>query len=344
MYNSNVIGIFFARWDKEIHEANDEFLRIVDYSRQELKSGKIKWDKLTPKVYRPKDKIAIKQLLRYGTTTPWEKDFIRKDGMQIPVIIGSALLNKNTGENIVFVLDITERKKLEQRKDEFIALASHELKTPVTSLKMYTQILQQRLKKAGTKDAEMFMVKMDGQLNKLTKIIGDLLDISRVQAGKLEYKKEIFPVNDLIAEITSNIQRTADGHKIYIKGQTNQKIKADRDRIGQVLINLINNAIKFSPKSKKILLGSSLENDNVKIYVRDFGIGIPKELQPKIFDRFYQASSSEGRTYPGLGLGLYISKEITERHGGQISIESKPGIGSIFYVTLPVDADNREIQ
>ncbi len=232
--------------------------------------------------------------------------------------------------------DITERILAEQRKDEFISMTSHELRTPVTSLKGFTHVLQRRLKKQGDEQALYYLSRIDAQLNKLTKLITDLLDISRMQMGKLAFQIEIFDLDTLIAETVENVQAATTTHQLIIEGRTDARIMGDKDRLGQVFINLFTNAIKYSPHADKVIVRLSRAQKQAVISVQDFGIGIEEAYHQKIFERFYQVTDPEERTYPGLGIGLYISKEILARHSGSVSVQSRKGEGATFTVALPL--------
>lgn len=231
--------------------------------------------------------------------------------------------------------DITERKKLEERKDDFISIASHELKTPITSVKAFTQILQKRFIKAGDEESGRYLSKMDTQLNKLTNLIRDLLDINKIQTGRLAFHKEIFYFDSLLDEIIEDFQRMTK-HTIIKKGNCHLRIDADRDRLSQVIINLLSNAIKYSPQADKIFIYGEKKNGKLLFSVKDFGIGIPKEHYKKIFGRFFRGVDSKKETFPGLGVGLYISSEIIKRHNGKIWVESREGEGSTFYFSIPI--------
>ena len=232
--------------------------------------------------------------------------------------------------------DVTERKKLEQQKDEFIGIASHELKTPVTSIKAYTQILKEVFENANDKESAEMLDKMNSQVDRLTTLIIDLLDFTRIEGGKLKFREEDYALNDLVAEVVEETQRTALTHKIEMKLDRSVHLWGDRYRTGQVLTNLISNAIKYSPKAKKILVNSNLAANTVTICVQDFGIGINKAHANKVFERFFRVSESQLNTFSGLGLGLYIASEIVKRQGGTISVKSKEGKGSTFCFTLPL--------
>jgi PAS domain S-box-containing protein len=258
--------------------------------------------------------------------------------------------------------DITDRIEKERRKDDFIALASHELKTPITSLKILTQVLLKRFERASAapassatgaselaRDATRQLIRMDGQLNKLTELVSDLLDVSKIAAGQLSYHMEEFELDDLVKETTEDLQRIADRHDITVEKRAQRIIFADRDRIRQVLTNLITNAIKYSPDADRIVVGASRNpgSKELTVYVRDFGIGIPRSEQEKIFNRFFQVAGPgmdkiARDTFPGLGLGLYISSEIIKRHGGRLWVQSELGKGSTFYFTLPIAANPKD--
>jgi PAS domain S-box-containing protein len=231
--------------------------------------------------------------------------------------------------------DITERLQLEQRRDEFIGIASHELKTPLTSIKGYTQLLERLIKETGNEKAIAYLAKTTIYIDRLNSLIADLLDVSRVQAGKLQFNISEFDFDELVKEGVESIQPTASHHKIEIVGKASTRVVADRNRLEQVLTNLLTNAIKYSPQADKVVVSVKKNGNNVEVAVQDFGIGIAKEKQAKIFERFYRVESS-ARGFSGLGIGLYISSEIIKRHNGDLKVESKEGQGSIFSFTLPI--------
>ncbi|RJQ36065.1 PAS domain-containing protein [Candidatus Microgenomates bacterium] len=233
----------------------------------------------------------------------------------------------------IYFQDITQRKEIERRKDEFISIASHELKTPLTSAKAYIQILQKYAEKTQENISREYLGRVNEQLIKLTNIVNNVLDVSRIKAGNLTLNEELFNINDLIKELVKDFKTVEKKYKFVVKGKIKEVVLADKDRVSQVIINLISNAIKYSSKSKKIIISFFSDKENVIVSVKDFGMGISKENQEKIFDRFYRIN--ESRRLPGLGLGLYISSEIVRYFGGKLWVKSAEKKGSTFYFTLP---------
>jgi signal transduction histidine kinase len=179
------------------------------------------------------------------------------------------------------------------------------------------------------------LLRMDHQIDRLTTLIRDLLDVTKITEGQLVLKNERFDLNDLVNEIVEEMQVTSKNHKIIKEPGDIDPITADKERTGQVIVNLVSNAIKYSPMSDKIIIKTFVDGEDVVISVQDFGIGISKEMQGKLFDRFFRVMDETTRTFPGLGLGLFISTEIVKRQNGRIWVESSPNEGSTFYFTLP---------
>jgi signal transduction histidine kinase len=229
-----------------------------------------------------------------------------------------------------------ETAELVHRRDEFFSIASHELKTPITSLKAYTQLMLMDADSLADAEHALMLSKMDIQIDKLTSLITVLLDTSKVQEGKLDYNKKPFKIRGLIDEIVERTRPTSPHQQIIFIADSNATIIGDRDRIGQVVSNLLVNATKYATNSKKIIVGLKQIGEKVVCSVQDFGNGIAEVEHNKIFERFYRVLGNNLHTYPGLGLGLYISKGIIENHSGQIWVQSELGKGSTFYFELPV--------
>lgn len=232
--------------------------------------------------------------------------------------------------------DIDEQKQQEERKNAFISMASHELKTPVTSLKGFTQVLRRRLQRQADVQTLLFLDRMDAQLTKLTGLISDLLDVSKMQTGTLPFREARFDLDDLVRETVENVQAATTTHQLSVRGETHAQVFGDQDRLGQVLINLLANAIKYSPKADRVVVWMRRHEDQVEVDIQDFGIGIAEEHHQRIFERFYQVTDPRENTYPGLGIGLFIARAIVERHGGRLWLESRKEAGSTFCFSLPL--------
>lgn len=221
-------------------------------------------------------------------------------------------------------------------KDEFISIASHELKTPLTSIKAYLQLLQRSLEASGDKIVQNYLQRTQVQIEKLHHLIADLLDISKIESGKLKFNKMNFSFGPLLEGVIETIEQTHAGCTITLKGDANIEVFGDSERIEQVLINYLTNAIKYSPDCKEIEVEALVsDNKELRINVKDYGIGISKEKQANIFQKFYRAEDT-ANSFQGLGIGLYICAEIIKRHDGEYGVTSEPGKGSVFYFSIPV--------
>ncbi|KKR80482.1 MAG: Multi-sensor signal transduction histidine kinase [Candidatus Daviesbacteria bacterium GW2011_GWA2_40_9] len=285
-----------------------------------------------------KDEMLSTQALKGNVIS--SKHLILKDasGKDIMVVASASPIrhrDKVTGA-VVILHDVSESWQVEKQKDTFIATASHEIKTPVTTIKAFIQILQKRLDKSEEGEASRYLSKVDLQLNRLTGLIEELLDVTRIEAGKLDLHWEELDIDELVNETVEDFQRIADTHCLIRHGRVESTIMGDRDRLNQVLINLISNAIKYSPQSNKIVVRTAKKKNEVVVSIQDFGIGIPKKDRPQIFERFYRVKNATGERFGGLGLGLYISSEIILKHGGRIGVRSEEGRGSTFFFTLPL--------
>jgi PAS domain S-box-containing protein len=290
-------------------------------------------------------KNVVKELIK----TAWQEEESKaeiilpgKDDNPVPVLLSMNTFEIDGGIALsVIATDISlqketqKQKKEMEKKDEFISIASHELKTPVTSIKGYVQILRFNFQKEGNLAAAELLNKVDNQVNKLTTLISDLLDVKKIENGQLQYHEELFDFNELVNETIEETSRVLNKHSFNINLAQTKLIYGDKNKIGQVITNLIDNAGKYSSPGTAICVNTIIEANKVKFSVQDFGIGVPKDQQIKIFDRFFRVNGEKENTYSGLGLGLYISSEIIKRHKGFIGVESKENEGSTFYFELP---------
>lgn len=248
-------------------------------------------------------------------------------GLALSIIAADLSLQKET----------IEQKAAMEKKDEFISIASHELKTPVTSIKGYVQLLQHNFQHDGNGIAANLLSRVDAQINKLSNLINDLLDVKKIENGQLLYNENVFDFNELVTEVMEETSHVLKRHTLLKKLGESKMVKGDRNKIGQVIINFIDNAGKYSPVDSEIEVTTDIIGDNIKLSVKDHGIGISPNQHGKIFDRFFRVSGEKEDTYSGLGLGLYISAEFIRRHKGSIGVESEVGDGSTFYFTIPIE-------
>ena len=224
--------------------------------------------------------------------------------------------------------------KLLNQKDEFLNILSHELKTPITTIKGYSQILSQTLR-SGTSATKSYVEKINNQADKLTRLINDLLDVSRIKTNKLIFENKNFELDALLRQTIDSLKIVLPSHSITFKSDSKIWVKGDSHRIGEVIINLINNAAKYSPPRSKIKVCLKSKDNKAYVEIEDFGYGITEKDQSKIFNRLFQ-SKGFNKSTSGLGLGLYIANSIIKQHGGNLGFQSKKTKGTIFYFTIPL--------
>jgi len=238
--------------------------------------------------------------------------------------------------------EIEYRKEAESKKDEFISIASHELNTPLTSVKGYLQLAERSFEKDDKEKTKSYLNRTKTQLDKLNQLVADLLNSSKIATGRLEFQNEVFDFEPFIDSAIDVIRQSNPNIKIIKTGVAAVKIFGDPVRLEQVLHNYLTNAIKYAPDSDRVFVDVGLKNDKeVMVRVRDTGIGIPKGKQEQLFDKFYRVEESSNR-FQGLGMGLYICAEIIKRHSGTYGVFSEPGKGSTFYFTVPVYIENKK--
>jgi len=280
-----------------------------------------------------------REALQTGRTFEVENRYRRgRDGVYRWYLNRATPLKNESGEIILWVgtaTDIEEQKKELERKDEFIGVASHELKTPLTSLKGYLQLILLHKKDDIPDTVTQYINKAVIALGKLQFLVDDLLDVSKIKAGRLSYSMNVFNLKDVVTTCADNARAMNPNYTFEVQNTEDFMINGNAERIEQVLMNLINNAVKYSNGSRSVVIRSFKHGDCARVAVTDFGIGLSEEQEHKIFDRFYRVEDKKNMT-SGLGMGLYISSEIINTHNGQIGVESKLGEGSTFYFDLPL--------
>jgi len=234
------------------------------------------------------------------------------------------------------VMDITEQKQDEMRKNDFIGMVSHELKTPLTSLTAIVQVANQKLKSNEDSFLAGAMEKAGVQVKRMSNMINGFLNVSRLESAKLVIEKREFNLEDLIEETIKETELTVSSHVIKFEPCNPVMIKADHDKIGSVITNLISNAIKYSPKGKEIDIKCEIIGDRAQVSVKDEGMGLKPQDKDRVFERYYRVETNGTQHISGFGIGLYLSAEIIHRHDGEIWVDSESGVGSTFHFSLPL--------
>jgi signal transduction histidine kinase len=315
---------------------NKKYLEIWDITSDQIrdKTERQRLNLLKHKVKRPKKFMAYVQQINANPKKSSYDEVELLDGRWI-----ERYTTPLTGPHrehygrIWFARDITERKKEARRSEIFLSVASHELKTPLASIKAYLHLIESEIKGNKMPIISQYVEKIDTQTTHLHRLIKTLLDLTTIRANRLELNKEVFDFDEFISSEIKDLQLVTK-HKIILKGSAKTSIVADRVRLNEVFSNLIKNAVKYSPDSNKVIVKVLSSKSNIIVHAKDFGLGIPQKNLSRIFELFYRESTNEGIT--GFGVGLYISNEIIKRHRGTISVISKKDKGSTFTVELPL--------
>jgi len=344
--NSMGDGVITLNWKKEITSCNEAATVIAGWNEQEMIG------KSCPEIFRGKDNHGIEQC---ETHCPFIQMLATPEAMMRGVKNKGSIVTKTgderfieathsllsvggelQGEVIVF-RDVTEERLLQQMKSDFIASVAHDLRTPLAAIKGYAMTL---IKHGGKFDKdtqrEFFMI-INSEIDRLTRLLENLLNLTKMGVGKLVTRPEKFNILILLKKVRDLYQMNTSKHKITIESDQGLPYAlADVDQVEQILNNLVSNAIKYSPSGGKVLLNVTTEGNLMTVSAEDEGIGIPEEEKENIFERYHRVDSSSTRRISGSGLGLFITKILVEAQGGKIGLESKLGEGSRFYFTLPI--------
>ena len=360
--------ISIQKQNERILAENEEHLRLATQAAElgtfdlDVPTGKLIWDRRCKELFGAEDQHEVD----YDNT--FAKHLHEDDRDRVLKVINDLLYNKfNNGDydieyrtvspagkvrwvramgKVFFdeyekplrfigaVLDISEKKKEEIRKNDFIAIVSHELKTPLTTMKSFVQILLSKARNTGDEFAINALSRTDAQTNKMTSMIKDFLQLAKLEEGKINIVRTEFALCDLLKDTVTEANLLSSSHSIEIQHCDEGLVLADRDKIGQVLINLLSNAMKYSPAGKRIVAGCIREADYIKVFVKDEGVGIRYEDQKHLFKRFYRVEDEKIKNVSGFGIGLYLVSEILKYHDSQIKLESEEGRGSTFFFCL----------
>ena len=331
-------GVFSTDKEGNISSWNIGAQKLFGYKEKEIIGKNISLFYNVEDIKNSVPKKELKEAQKNGRVIE-ERNNVKKDGS---LFWASGLVyplkdKKETHRGFTFILiNHTEEKAIDKRKDDFISTATHELKTPITSMRLFAEIVEKQTAESGNLVALESVKELNVQLDRLTALMNYLLDVAKIQQGKLDLNKTSFSVNLFIEGVVLVIQNISEGRKVKFTKGKDVKIYADFERLGQVLTNLISNAIKYSPEKKEVIIKSSADKNNIIISVQDFGFGIPKAEQELIFTRFYRANSAVESNISGIGLGLYVAIQIIKAHHGKIWIESAENKGSTFYFSIPI--------
>lgn len=347
--------------------------RIFGYAREELL--KLTVEELVPASMRANHVRHRTVYIAHPQTRPMgsglELKAQRKDGSLFPVEISLSPNPSKDGLRVIAVVrDITQRKEIENRlhavreqyaaeltakneqlearnrevekanqlKSEFLASMSHELRTPLHTIIGFSELLAEEIQGTLNSDQKRFVGHVLQDARHLLELINEVLDISKIESGKLELQRDMFDFKDCVEEVMHSIRQQADNKGISLENKDafQSKLYADRLRLKEILYNLLSNAVKFTGKGGRVWLESEVQGEFLQVTVGDTGVGIREEEQGAIFEKFYQAAAASGSIHQGTGLGLPIAKHLVELHGGRIWVESKPDQGSRFILTLPL--------
>ncbi|MFD2164080.1 PAS domain S-box protein [Paradesertivirga mongoliensis] len=341
-----------------IVEWNLKASEIFGYSRKEVINQQLAAF-IIPIEYREAHHRGLRHFLATGEGPVLNKTIevpaIDKSNREFPINLNiSSVKLQDQWFFIAFMNDISEKKKNEQilrqkdlelektkledaQKMDFLTIASHELKTPLTSMKAYVQLALREIETRPTEQVINLLRKADSFSDKLNKLILNLLDISKIQSGKLRVEKQPTDITSLVRDVVNSSQLLYTSHIISFRSDKDYIINIDRSRIEQVFVNLINNAVKYSPKADKVEIEIKQKQDFIYISVKDYGTGIESINQTKVFEKFYRVDELSKNDTQSLGIGLYISSEIVKQHGGKIWVENNNSGGATFFVVLPVN-------
>lgn len=354
VFESDLIGLFFADRDGHILGGNRRFVEFLGYDEARMASRSVRWRDITPPEYFEIDSVNESEVIRNGACRPYEKELIAMDGRRVPVLVGAAIVDESEGVAVGFLIDISRQKQAEQHirdlneelrranqvKDEFLAMMSHELRTPITAIRLWLDVLargcERRDHDCVNEAAEMIRVSAIQQ----SELIEDLLDVSRIMVNKLVLNQTTARLSEIVLSAVAAHSPAAAEAGVQLDfshDQDERFVHADVRRLRQAVSNLVANGIKFTPRGGRVEVTLRHHADRAEVVVRDNGVGIDPQFLPRLFERFRQADTSTTRRHGGMGIGLWLTRNLLERHGGTVVGESEgPGRGAKFTITLPL--------
>jgi PAS domain S-box-containing protein len=349
LVESNIVAVMVTDQEGRMYEVNNRLVQQLGYSQEELLNGNIRVKDILVSDYQSARTRAWKTLISQGASLPEEKEYIRKNGSHFPALVAAVTINQERNRALVMLLDISDRREAEQRKQEFLGMVSHELRTPLTVIQGFLELMLlyvDRLSEASSIGTGELLNKLEAMLQQAlrqaeieTRLVAELLDVSRMEMQKFEMSLQLCNLTTIVQQVVANQQQMAPTRciELVLPSQEQIPIVADADRIEQVLTNYLTNSFKYSAPGQPVRVQVSVEELMVRVSVSDHGSGLTLEQQQRVWECFYQAENTRQRGFGGgLGLGLYIVRTIIAQHQGQVGVESRPGQGSTFWFMLPL--------
>lgn len=346
IYDSGMIGLLFWDVDGRIEDANDAFLDLLGYTREDLAQGKLSWRALTPPEFAPVDERALEQVAREGRSAPFEKEYLSKDGRRVPVYVGAARLGEEANHGVAFVLDITARKRAEEERqrllerdlkaqefaERLLGIVGHDLRNPLSAVITSASTLGRHLNEP---DQQKRVRQILSSAGRMEAIISNLLDYTRARSGALPLVRRRIDAHEVCRRTVREVQVSHPERALVVQAQGDATGDFDPDRLEQVVSNLVANAVKYGAKGEPVMVVTWGEKTMWTLQVSNGGDPIPPQILPRLFSPFERGPQSEATVKQSLGLGLYIASEVVRAHGGTISVSSSAGHRTVFTVRLP---------
>lgn len=336
LFDASNIGMMIGDKNGKIYEANDAFLNMLGYQNVGNTQQLPNWIEATSAEYMCRDQLSWQRMLDQGISGPLEKAYLTRTGEKVPALVTGVLLDEKDTKCICIVINISEQKKVQSTRDDFISMAGHELKTPLTALSGYLQLAKKGISKQRYQTVATYLEKVEDLQQLMNYLVDEIIDLSQIQAGALHLEKSQFDLVTLVNEVSDVLKVVFNQRKIMINFQTSPiNVFADRAKISQVLLQLLTNSLRYSSEDVRVFV-KQVKGKLAKVEVVDYGKGIPPSTIKQIFKKKYAKPSGSLKVDYGLGVGLYLSAEIVKRHGGSISVSSEINKKTVFTFTIPL--------
>jgi len=343
LLDSQLIGIAISDGDEHIYRINQKFLHILGFTQADFVAGKITWSAITSMRYDRLDRIKLDELASFSVVDLFEKEYIHKNGQAIPVVVGAELISDDPPMNITLVLDVSKQKKAEKEKEDMISTIGHEIKTPLSILRVQADLLY-REAKSGISQKKLIksLKEFDNYIVQIDNILSEIITFNKVRNRVNSTQAADFDVAATVKQVVANIKLLSNRKLKIVQAARDCYVCGSETEIREVVMNLVSNALHYSSKDTAVHVSVWCGNGFVNISVQDSGRGIAKADQKKIFQKSYRARHTNNQSVEdssmngsSRGLGLYLCHQIVKRHGGKITVKSELNKGSLFTCTLP---------